>query len=42
LLPPAVPKVLETADPLIKTSKTAYDGLHDTLVVSLLCCAEAG
>lgn len=27
-----VPKVLETADPLIKTSKTAYDGLHDTLV----------
>jgi hypothetical protein len=26
--------VLETADPLIKTSKTAYEGLHDTLVVS--------
>lgn len=27
-----VPKVLETADPLIKTSKATYEGIHDTLV----------
>lgn len=29
-----VPKVVEIADPLIKTSLTTYGSVHDTVVVS--------
>jgi hypothetical protein len=30
----AVPKVVEIADPLIKTSVKTYGSVHDTVVVS--------
>jgi hypothetical protein len=32
----AVPKVLETADPLIKIGEKAYSDVHDAVVVSLV------